>query len=416
MLILIWSAGCASNLARKRLEGVAKGWCEMIRASQVIPVYPLTEDLYVGDVFLVQTPISEQAKVYREKGFLPLDDHLVRLQYTNFSGMYFNAYWKDSFGQTPHDAPTYTNSGAISNNQAISLSDAPLPRAAFPTYSFQASSGGGFNAAFPIEGIPVALSYLNSQQVNGSVTIADARTYGGDPGQLLNLLDNWAAADTNREELAKMAKNALPTSLFLRVVSRVYYARALDVSLQSTGSQGESGKGGVVNDVSLLSTNGTVNSNYTNLLNTLSSSVASAASTASSATQVGAAVKFVSASSSSVGMSQSFDRLLAIGYLGFDVQVDTNGDLSVPIPTFQHLERQINEPKIRRVHFGADANSAKIEAWLRSPPAPGTPTHLDQLRNYVGPVWLQKYGITYIVWGSQFSDIRSNVVEQFQIK
>ena len=36
-------------------------------------------------------------------------------------------------------------------------------------------------------------------------------------------------------------------------------------------------------------------------------------------TQIGAAGKFVSASSSSVGLSETFDRLLAIGYLGFDV-------------------------------------------------------------------------------------------------
>src|SRR5689334_11985633 len=70
--------GCADYLRRKELESVAKNWCETIRASQVIPVYPLTEDLRPGDVFLVQTPVSEEASRYRAKGFLPLDDFRER--------------------------------------------------------------------------------------------------------------------------------------------------------------------------------------------------------------------------------------------------------------------------------------------------------------------------------------------------
>jgi len=110
--------------------------------------------------------------------------------------------------------------------------------------------------------------------------------------------------------------------------------RAIDISLQRSDSQGAGGKGGIVNDVTLLSTNGSVNSDYTNLLGILTSQ----AGTVAKAAQVGAAVKFVSASASTVGLSQTFDRLLAIGYLGFDVQVNTNGELGTPIPTFQHLK------------------------------------------------------------------------------
>jgi hypothetical protein len=215
--------------------------------------------------------------------------------------MYFSGYWEDSFGKTPHPVPTFTNFGVFSSTQAVVLTSAPLPRAAFPTYSVQAQSGFGFNAAFPIQGIPVALSYLNSQQVNASLTIADARTYAGDPAQLFSFLKEWAGNPTNRDFLAKTALNADPTRVFLRVVSRVYYARAIDVSLERADSQGAGGKGGTVNEVSLLTTNGTVNENYTNLLSTLTS----AATTAANATQIGAAVKFVSASRSTVGLSQT---------------------------------------------------------------------------------------------------------------
>ena len=314
--MLVLSSGCASYLARKKMEGVAKGWCEMIRASQVIPVYPLTQDLMVGDVFLTQTTIGSQQDQYNAKGFLPLDDFQVRLAYTNYSNIYFDAYWKDAFGgtNTPHPVPSFTNSGSLSNGQAIVLTSAPLPRAAFPTYSVQAQSGAGFNAAFPIQGIPVALSYLNSQQVNASVTIADARTYAGDPGQLYALLKNWSNDPTNKNYLRATANNLEHTEVFLRVVTRVYYARAVDVSLQRADSQGGGAKAGSINDVSLLTTNSNTNvlQNYTNLLNALSSAATTAASAISNATQVGGSVKFAWASGSTVGLSQSFDTILAV--------------------------------------------------------------------------------------------------------
>src|ERR1035437_8507137 len=95
-------AGCATHDARTHLEGVAKNWCETIRASQVIPVYPLTQDMVIGDVFLVQTTIASQADDYKKRGFLALDDFRTRLQYTDFHDVYFDNYWKDQFGNTPH--------------------------------------------------------------------------------------------------------------------------------------------------------------------------------------------------------------------------------------------------------------------------------------------------------------------------
>ena len=56
-------SGCSTYLKKTQLEKVAKDWCLVVRASQVIPVYPLTEDLQPGDVFLVQTPASEEARI-----------------------------------------------------------------------------------------------------------------------------------------------------------------------------------------------------------------------------------------------------------------------------------------------------------------------------------------------------------------
>ena len=73
-LAVLLVTGC-NSLPRSKdqeLEQVAKDWSMTIRASQVIPVYPLTEDLQPGDVFLVQVPVEQQQQVYKEKGFLDI--------------------------------------------------------------------------------------------------------------------------------------------------------------------------------------------------------------------------------------------------------------------------------------------------------------------------------------------------------
>ncbi len=73
-------AACSATKSKEDdLARFAKDWCLTIRASQVIPVYPLTQDLQPSDVFLVHQTVDEQQKVWREKGFLALDNHFARL-------------------------------------------------------------------------------------------------------------------------------------------------------------------------------------------------------------------------------------------------------------------------------------------------------------------------------------------------
>jgi hypothetical protein len=78
VLALLFIGGCCSTGAQRELEQVAKNWSMTIRASQVIPLYPLTEDVQPGDIFLVQVSVDDQQKVFSEKGFLPLDNHIGR--------------------------------------------------------------------------------------------------------------------------------------------------------------------------------------------------------------------------------------------------------------------------------------------------------------------------------------------------
>src|SRR5688572_30598370 len=81
--------GCGpERMASRQLERVAKDWCLSIRASQVIPVYPLTEDVQPGDVFLVQTPYEDQIKVYQSRGFLPLENLITRIPISGYEEFY----------------------------------------------------------------------------------------------------------------------------------------------------------------------------------------------------------------------------------------------------------------------------------------------------------------------------------------
>ena len=45
-------------------------------------------------------------------------------------------------------------------------------------------------------------------------------------------------------------------------------------------------------------------------------------------------------------MTEAFDRPLVIGYLGFDVAVTKDGDISAPVPTFQIVEQRLPEPSL----------------------------------------------------------------------
>src|SRR5713226_803856 len=83
--------GCCAT-KKCQLEHIARDWCMTIRGSQVIPVYPLTEDIQPGDIFLVQVPIDKQQQLYKLNGFLALDNHLDRLNPTGYDRFYDHSF------------------------------------------------------------------------------------------------------------------------------------------------------------------------------------------------------------------------------------------------------------------------------------------------------------------------------------
>lgn len=331
LTILFFSIGCATALRNKELEKVAKDWALVIRASQVIPVYPLTEDIQPGDVLLVSTPIEEQVKLYKEKGFLPLDQHLIRL----YPKDYFDFY-KARYGiANPNIIPPAQWQTATGNNKH-NWGIAPL--AAFPTYQFEVRTGSGLNLAIPIQGVPFAMGLMNSGRASGTVTIADAYTFGLDNAHLEDMVQEWAKKNMKRLRTYEPTDpKDNKTYYFLRVISRVYLTGSVNVTLNNDEATSAEVAAGADRPVKLMGIKeGATVDNYNTALTSINNLLKDQLP--------GIKAKIATASSRSITLVQDFDRPLVIGYVGFDMPILTGGRLGAPISTLAQLTETITLP------------------------------------------------------------------------
>ncbi len=359
--------GCAAD-PTSELENVARDWALTIRASQIIPVYPLSEDIRPGDVFLVSMPIGEQAEAYEEKGFLPTDNLVTRLQGLDFAKFYGDDFLASDYGRQP---------------VAITPTGTPLdaPQAGFPTYTFSVEEGGGLQLALPIQGIPVGLGLMQASRAVGSVTISDAYTYGIDSASLLSILHDWFGSSPEiRSTLAAMV-GEINAPIYLRVINRVYVTRGVDVSLTNLDALSGGADAGAAQPVSLPDLSGadpgevkTAGEAYKESLNALSSPL-----NGSAGALPGGSVRFTQVNRRSVSMSQTFDHPLVVGYVGFDVKVDRNGNLSPPIPSFAVVQGDKKDEDFGTrpavVFCPADPVADRYGAWLL---ATGTPDGMNK--------------------------------------
>lgn len=340
ILLALAASGCARAMSDRELQRVARDWSMVIRASQILPVYPLTEDLQPGDIFLVQVTVDEQARTYRERGFLPLDNLIHRLDPRGYETFYRQSF---EAGDAQHPLPKHW----LEPGKPASWTLAP--NASFPTYAFSARRGGGFNVALPVQGIPVGLSLLGGDATQGTITIAEARTYGVDTISLYHDVRAWAEA--NRAFLQFYGGGERTN--YVRVVSRVYITGRINVSLQGSRSSGATLTGGASKPVDLVVPNasGDPSKNtleaYTSNIEKLNAMIKAAMDRAGGSNLApGGTVKVVSASSSSISLAEDFARPLVIGYLGFDMAIGPGGVLGPPIPTHAVLERGMS-PALR---------------------------------------------------------------------
>jgi hypothetical protein len=384
-IVLMLSAGCSTYLRNRELERVAKDWSMVIRASQVIPIYPLTEDLQPGDMFLVQLPIDEQQKIYKQRGFLPLDNMIYRLDPNGYEAFYDRSF---AAGSKTTPLPKYW---LTPDGDAHPWSLAP--NVGFPSYSFSVQSGGGFNLALPVQGVPIGLSLLGGGAAQGTVTIADARTYGVDTVSLYDDVRAWARG--NREFLGYFAPSGKSQN-YIRVVSRVYLAGRLNVSLQSSRSFGATASGGAPKPVDLVvpsagpdpkrATLDAYNDNVGKLNTMLQEALKAVRAGGAEKLLPGGTVKVVAASSDSISLVETFNRPLVVGYLGFDILIDQDGILGPPIPTHAVLAEQLQPPASQLLSTAALRTSYEIlvkQGQQGDPRAAALVEDLDKLEKLV---------------------------------
>jgi hypothetical protein len=357
ILAIVWiCSGCAS--AGRQVQRAAKDWCMTIRGSQVIPVYPLTEDIQPGDIFLVQVPIDKQQKLYKHNGFLALDNHLDRMNPTGYDRFYDHSFFtKGETYELPRDwiRPAGTN-------QSWQLA----PHVAFPSYGFTVRNGAGINLAVPVQGVPVGLSLLASDAANGTIEIKDAYTMGVDTISVYRQLEDWAMANTNF--LGYFGPCGKQTN-YLRVVTRIYATGKMSVSLTDASSRSGGVDVGVPKPVNLLvpalpadskTTSEATLQNYTNGWNTLSQIVQAAGAAKDAAGHIlpGGSLRLTAASARSVSIDENFTPPIVFGYIGFDCAIAENGELGAPIPTHAILQQgyALNQFKQFKDRFVAGTN------------------------------------------------------------
>jgi len=390
----------------RQLENVAKDWCLTMRASQVLCVYPLSEDVQVGDIYLVNTSIPNQVKQYSQNGFLPFDMLLTRLQPVNYRAMYANAYaTQDQWGNIPHQWQFPANTPT--NNWEAA------PHAAFPSYTFAVQQGQSLKLAVPVQAVPIGLSLLNSTQAHGSIEIADASTYGIDQVSVDQQVEAWAACPTTRALLARYAPDGPGNSHYIRVITRVYLTGKVNVSVTNDAQRGAGLDAGVSQNAQLPAAPaaGDAATNYSNLVTTLNNSISSG----TTVTKPGGSIRIAAVSNRSVSMSETFDRPIVIGYIAYDRAIGAGGLLGQPRSTLQQMEGTVEpapQPSAgdtsQSVKFGPDANSTVIRAFVK-----------DQANRTSLQNWLNERAIAtsipLIISGDDQAGLRQRIVDDFNL-
>lgn len=400
-LWLISSCSSTSEKTFEQLTEVARDWCQTVRASQMMPVYPLTEDVQPGDVFIVPLPLAEQAKALSAKGFLPLDQRLVRIRDLPFNEFYSDAYWKGTFAGGPHARPGTGDEEIVA------------PRVAFPSYTFSVDRSSGLQLALPVKGVPIGMGLLGADRATGSLTLDDAFTYGIDMASLEPLVRAWATMPESRRSLTGLSRGVVD-EVYLRVITQVFLVRSVNVTLANASARSGGLDVGAAPELKLLqlSTEGGTSSAisaYKGAVEAIDQRLNDLNGGAG-----GGALRLAQATGRSISLNEEFDRPLVIGYQAFDVLVSKNGLLSAAIPAFTSLARESDgesiEYELAPLLFGWDQNSDLLDAWIEL-----DSTNQDRIRRWLDSRGFDQVAVSDVLNGDEYWSVRTLAVKNFKL-
>lgn len=219
---------------------VARDWSLAIRELQMTPVFPPREDVQVGDIYVEQlTGKEEQDDWLRGNDFLPIGAWMGNVSGINGA---ISDFYKERliFPETPPPPRPPANGPAPipdgfnqPSDPNRDIFDAPkanhrLKLVGPPTFLSRTFNGEDINAAVP--GLGFALGISNSRAKAVTLTIPQAETYAYPVGRMSPMV-----LDSSGELQAETGLRGLqlPKGASLRVLYEVYYARVIEVTIDT---------------------------------------------------------------------------------------------------------------------------------------------------------------------------------------
>jgi hypothetical protein len=348
---------------------VAREWSMTMRELNITAVFPPREDVYVGDIYPAPVNPSQEDELRKKKGWLPLGMRITSLPVADELGKFYSG--RPSFPKTteatvsfmtnltnqpfallPQSSDTNRNIFAAGNDTHR------LRMVGFPGFMSATFSQGDLAGVIPVEALNIAFaaSRTTSKKVTVSIPVAEsyslsasdmfAKVVDKTTGNFRAPGTEFTARDilryTAHQHAPVSGTNARPDYGYIRIITEVYYTRAIDVSIAGQRSFGAGANvrptvsvEALTNITSLGSSNASNQPPTTNyMFSTRTSNAAPEERAAELNRQLtaalaqstpGGSVKFVSAGDFGVSMRRTYERPVALGYRGLLLKVYTNG-------------------------------------------------------------------------------------------
>jgi hypothetical protein len=241
---------------------VMREWSTNMRELGIVPIFPPREDVQVGDIYVFPyNPESKETDKLFQKGDYRIGmsprwatiDSIVKLASDEYQK-------RMSFPATTVD-PLVVQGGILtqptSGSNKVFVPDATpnrLRQVAFPEFLSASFSQGNLSALIPIEAINLAFGASWSNSKNVVVKIPAAESYAVSAQEVIRALFSYDPTVKKyklksqygdlltafQEEPVVVKGKTIPPSdsVWIRVPTEVYYARAMDISVESKKSRG----------------------------------------------------------------------------------------------------------------------------------------------------------------------------------
>lgn len=359
---------------------VQREWNRTLREMGINPIFPPREDVQVGDVYARRGNPSDPRLAVKNT-FVPIDLWVATIPVTQeLEALYLSrtvmprtegdathGYKSESLAWGTRSKPVEASGGTVEasgpkkGQHEVDTAETPstasvfdqrdlgrLRTVAFPDFMSMTITKGDLRGLVPVQALQVAFGAHWSDDHQVSVKIPSAESCGlpleamrakldADGDQLLEASilspstlrwiyadqSQWAAVNGNLSQEQREAIGSEPY-VNLDVITEVYYARAIEVSISNKKDRGatigtpQANGGATAAAPAEAPTEPATTKNALDRAKDLNASLAEI----QGQTLPGGRIEFVSVSDSSVSMRRTFDQPIAIGFRGIQVRLD----------------------------------------------------------------------------------------------